>query len=127
MPSTPVVVCGQAICDYTAIIYESKKVSVVVCGQAICDYTSFLWLVGARCVVVCGQAICDYTSAISRSKSGDVVVCGQAICDYTKRFQTKHPRQLWFAVRLYAITLFITTRYRTVSCGLRSGYMRLHY
>ena len=33
---------------------------------------------------------------------------------------------LWFAVRLYAITLPRVGTLRNSRCGLRSGYMRLH-
>ena len=34
---------------------------------------------------------------------------------------------LWFAVRLYAITLQLQLVQPDLCCGLRSGYMRLHY
>ena len=35
-------------------------------------------------------------------------------------------RLLWFAVRLYAITLAVCSPSNSTRCGLRSGYMRLH-
>ena len=39
-----------------------------------------------------------------------VVVCGQAICDYTLNDVACLGAMLWFAVRLYAITLTKTKR-----------------
>ena len=78
-----VVVCGQAICDYTVILPHTPHWQVVVCGQAICDYTVILPHTPHWQVVVCGQAICDYTYTIGGRSVAYVVVCGQAICDYT--------------------------------------------
>ena len=43
---------------------EQQALTVVVCGQAICDYTSERIEDGLMSVVVCGQAICDYTISI---------------------------------------------------------------
>ena len=186
-----VVVCGQAICDYTDGKAEPTPYGVVVCGQAICDYTllytfALLLSCGLRSgymrlhslalvenrlegcglrsgymrlhltivtsnglvscglrsgymrlhskpsapasitVVVCGQAICDYTCAVCNHLWWRVVVCGQAICDYTCALSLPVRRLLWFAVRLYAITLGGMAKLAGWGCGLRSGYMRLH-
>ena len=78
---------------------------VVVCGQAICDYTRVRGQIESIIVVVCGQAICDYTWQELMTILNTVVVCGQAICDYTGTTYSPPFVVLWFAVRLYAITL----------------------
>ena len=103
--SGKVVVCGQAICDYTRWRPKVPLRSVVVCGQAICDYTGQTLTLAENSLVVCGQAICDYTSTEIDVLPIEVVVCGQAICDYTIDGILGIKTKLWFAVRLYAITL----------------------
>ena len=53
-----------------SLVEKPATRAVVVCGQAICDYTLSKKLILRCLVVVCGQAICDYTLYESNVQNG---------------------------------------------------------
>ena len=123
-----VVVCGQAICDYTAQKKILKQLEVVVCGQAICDYTKLPTTDNNNSVVVCGQAICDYTHS---SQVFQPLDCCGLRSGYMRlhSYYPRAPRSRCCGLRSGYMRLHyaVTTRYIWSCCGLRSGYMRLHF
>ena len=100
--------------------------SVVVCGQAICDYTR----IAARIrMLALWFAVRLYAITLSAWCRILPMALWFAVRLYaiTLTLEIYRPTLLlWFAVRLYAITLFFAYQSSTLSCGLRSGYMRLH-
>ena len=93
-------------------LYQGALGSVVVCGQAICDYTRAIKRQGAIGVVVCGQAICDYTTDVAVTRNAWLWFAVRLYAITLRDGIRKQVSQLWFAVRLYAITLI--TQFNTI-------------